>query len=84
MISVEDFSEEKAWSKKLRKKEIFFKEICNFHSALATLFRVQFGSFDGSFADSEEVLKVGSKNSNDTISKIHFKVAIQRKSCKSV
>ena len=28
MISVEVFSEEKAWSKKLRKKEIFFKEIC--------------------------------------------------------
>jgi probable rRNA maturation factor len=30
MISVEVFSEEKAWSKKLRKKEFFFKEICNF------------------------------------------------------
>ena len=30
MISVEVFSEEKAWSKKLRKKELFFKEICNF------------------------------------------------------
>ena len=29
MISVEVFSEEKAWSKKLRKKELFFKEICN-------------------------------------------------------
>ena len=29
MISVEVFSEEKAWSKKLRKKEFFFKEICN-------------------------------------------------------
>jgi len=28
MISVEVFSEEKAWSKKLRKKEFFFKEIC--------------------------------------------------------
>ena len=28
MISVEVFSEEKAWSKKLRKKELFFKEIC--------------------------------------------------------
>jgi len=27
MISVEVFSEEKAWSKKLRKKELFFKEI---------------------------------------------------------
>ena len=30
MISVEVFSEEKAWSKKLRKKKLFFKEICNF------------------------------------------------------
>ena len=30
MISVEVFSEEKAWSKKLRNKELFFKEICNF------------------------------------------------------
>ena len=30
MISIEVFSEEKAWSKKLRKKELFFKEICNF------------------------------------------------------
>ncbi len=30
MISVEVFSEEKAWSKKLRKKELFFKEICRF------------------------------------------------------
>ena len=29
MISIEVFSEEKAWSKKLRKKEIFFKNICN-------------------------------------------------------
>ena len=28
MISVEVFSEEKAWSKKLRKKEIFFKKVC--------------------------------------------------------
>ena len=28
MISVEVFSEEKAWSKKLRKKELFFKKIC--------------------------------------------------------
>ena len=28
MISVEVFSEEKAWSKKLIKKELFFKEIC--------------------------------------------------------
>ena len=30
MINIEVFSEEKAWSKKLRKKELFFKEICNF------------------------------------------------------
>ena len=30
MINIEVFSEEKAWSKKLRKKEFFFKEICNF------------------------------------------------------
>ena len=30
MISIEVFSEEKAWSKKIRKKELFFKEICNF------------------------------------------------------
>jgi probable rRNA maturation factor len=29
MISIEVFSEEKAWSKKIRKKELFFKEICN-------------------------------------------------------
>ena len=29
MISVEVFSDEKAWSKKLRKKELFFKKICN-------------------------------------------------------
>ena len=28
MIEVEVFSEEKAWSKKLRKKELFFKKIC--------------------------------------------------------
>ena len=28
MISIEVFSEEKAWSKKIRKKEIFFKKIC--------------------------------------------------------
>ena len=26
MISIEVFSEEKAWSKKLRKKELFFKK----------------------------------------------------------
>ena len=30
MISIEVFSEEKAWSKKIKKKEVFFKEICNF------------------------------------------------------
>ena len=30
MISIEVFSEEKAWSKKLKKKELFFREICNF------------------------------------------------------
>ena len=29
MISIEVFSDEKAWSKKIRKKELFFKEICN-------------------------------------------------------
>ena len=29
MINIEVFSEEKAWSKKLRKKELFFKKICN-------------------------------------------------------
>tara|TARA_B100001057_G_scaffold286922_1_gene287065 strand:+ start:218 stop:679 length:462 start_codon:yes stop_codon:yes gene_type:complete len=29
MINVNVFSEEKAWSKKLRKKKFFFKEICN-------------------------------------------------------
>ena len=29
MISIEVFSDEKAWSIKLKKKEIFFKEICN-------------------------------------------------------
>ena len=28
MISIEVFSEEKAWSKKIRKKELFFQEIC--------------------------------------------------------
>ena len=28
MISIEVFSEEKAWSNKLRKKGLFFKEIC--------------------------------------------------------
>jgi len=29
MINIEIFSEEKAWSKKLKKKEIFFKKICS-------------------------------------------------------
>jgi probable rRNA maturation factor len=28
MINIEVFSEEKAWSKKLRKKELFFKKVC--------------------------------------------------------
>ena len=28
MISIDVFSEEKAWSKKIKKKEIFFKKIC--------------------------------------------------------
>jgi probable rRNA maturation factor len=30
MINIEVFSEEKAWSKKLKKKEIFFKKICSY------------------------------------------------------
>ena len=30
MISIEVFSEEKAWSKKIKNEEIFFKKICNF------------------------------------------------------
>ena len=29
MINVNVFSEEKAWSKKLKNKELFFREICN-------------------------------------------------------
>ena len=29
MISVDVFSEEKAWSKKLKKKDLFFKKICS-------------------------------------------------------
>jgi probable rRNA maturation factor len=29
MINVDVFSEEKAWSKKLKKKELFFKKICS-------------------------------------------------------
>ena len=29
MINIDVFSEEKAWSKKLKKKELFFKQICS-------------------------------------------------------
>ncbi len=29
MINIDVFSDEKAWSKKLKKKDIFFKKICN-------------------------------------------------------
>ena len=29
MINIDVFSEEKAWSKRLRKKELFFKQICS-------------------------------------------------------
>ena len=29
MININVFSEEKAWSKRLRNKDIFFKKICN-------------------------------------------------------
>ena len=29
MINIDVFSDEKAWSKKLKKKKIFFKNICN-------------------------------------------------------
>ena len=29
MINIDVFSEEKAWSKKLKKKELFFKKICS-------------------------------------------------------
>ena len=29
MINVDVFSEEKAWSKKLKKKELFFKKVCS-------------------------------------------------------
>ena len=29
MINVNVFSEEKAWSKRLKKKELFFKKVCN-------------------------------------------------------
>ena len=30
MINIDVFSDDKAWSKKIKKKEFFFKEICNF------------------------------------------------------
>ena len=30
MINVDVFSEEKAWSKRLKKKELFFKKVCSF------------------------------------------------------
>ena len=30
MINVDVFSEEKAWAKKLKKKELFFKKVCSF------------------------------------------------------
>ena len=30
MINIDVFSDEKAWSKKIRKKELFFKNICKF------------------------------------------------------
>ena len=30
MINIDILSDEKAWSKKINKKELFFKEICNF------------------------------------------------------
>ena len=30
MINIDVFSDEKAWSKKIKKKELFFREICNF------------------------------------------------------
>ena len=30
MINIDVLSDEKAWSKKINKKELFFKEICNF------------------------------------------------------
>ena len=29
MINIDVFSEEKAWSKRIKKKELFFKKICN-------------------------------------------------------
>tara|TARA_Y100001935_G_scaffold246253_1_gene240731 strand:+ start:484 stop:945 length:462 start_codon:yes stop_codon:yes gene_type:complete len=30
MININVFSDEKAWSKKIKKKEVFFKKVCNF------------------------------------------------------
>ena len=30
MINIDVLSDEKAWSKKIKKKELFFREICNF------------------------------------------------------
>ena len=30
MINIDILSDEKAWSKKIKKKELFFREICNF------------------------------------------------------
>ena len=30
MINIEVVSEEKAWSKRLKKKELFFKQVCSF------------------------------------------------------
>ena len=30
MINVEVFSEDRAWSKRLKKKEFFFKKVCSF------------------------------------------------------
>mgnify|MGYP001228741857 FL=1 len=30
MISIDVFSDERAWSKKIKKKEIFLKKVCNF------------------------------------------------------
>ena len=29
MINIDVFSDEKAWSKKLKKKEVFFRKVCN-------------------------------------------------------
>ncbi len=30
MININVFSEEKAWSKRIKKKDVFFKKVCNF------------------------------------------------------